>query len=294
MPEISYRKSGYHDLGIIDEPVMVFGGPYSNLQATTALMRTAADLGILADRMICTGDIVAYCAAPAQTTDVIRQSGVHAIQGNCEISLSEDADDCGCGFEEGSTCDRLSAHWFDYARQQMGKEARDWMGKLPRQIRFRMNGKSFAVVHGSASDVSRFVFPSTPTKEKLSEINLSECDGVICGHSGLPFTQIMDGLLWHNAGVIGMPANDGTPRSWFSLIEPTYQGISVRHIALEYDHKGARDDMKQALLPEEYSKALTTGLWDNCDILPEKETAQQGKPLSFQDYLWPNMSTAAE
>ena len=48
-----------------------------------------------------------------------------------------------------------------------------------------------------------------------------DCDGVVCGHSGIPFCRLLEGdkrgrgaRLWLNAGVIGMPANDGTARSW--------------------------------------------------------------------------------
>jgi hypothetical protein len=45
-----------------DEPVMVLGGLYSNLEATRAALAEAARLAIPADRIICTGDVVAYGA----------------------------------------------------------------------------------------------------------------------------------------------------------------------------------------------------------------------------------------
>jgi hypothetical protein len=32
-------------------------------------------------------------------------------------------------------------------------------------------------------------------------------------------------------------------------------------------------------LPASYAKTLLTGIWDNCEILPEKETRNQGKPI---------------
>ncbi|MBH62570.1 MAG: hypothetical protein CL569_08995 [Alphaproteobacteria bacterium] len=95
-------------IGTIETPVLVFGGPYRNLGATQALLDRAVALDIPPERMICAGDTVAYCAEPEATTDVIRTSGMHVVMGNCEESLSEDADDCGCGFTEGSVCDTLS------------------------------------------------------------------------------------------------------------------------------------------------------------------------------------------
>ena len=44
------------DLGELDAPVLLFGGPYSNLQATQALVELAKREGIPASHMICTGD----------------------------------------------------------------------------------------------------------------------------------------------------------------------------------------------------------------------------------------------
>ena len=78
--------------------MLIFGGPYSNLQATIAMQARAAELEIPAKRTLCTGDIVAYCAEPAETIDLIRSWGIHVVMGNCEESLAFSEPDCGCGF----------------------------------------------------------------------------------------------------------------------------------------------------------------------------------------------------
>lgn len=49
----------------------IFGGPYSNLEATRAFFDTAAQLGIPPARIVCTGDVVAYGADAAATTALI-------------------------------------------------------------------------------------------------------------------------------------------------------------------------------------------------------------------------------
>ena len=43
----------------VDGPTLVFGGPYSNLQATRAVLAEAARRGIPHQRVVCTGDVVA-------------------------------------------------------------------------------------------------------------------------------------------------------------------------------------------------------------------------------------------
>src|SRR5262245_5482032 len=110
----------------IDKPLMIIGGPYSNLEATQAALDQAALLEIPPDRIICTGDIAAYGADPAATVDLIREVGCHVVMGNCEESLAAGATDCGCGFPAGSACERLSVAWFSHAMAELGNDALNW------------------------------------------------------------------------------------------------------------------------------------------------------------------------
>lgn len=268
-------------------PVLVFGGCYSNLEATRALFAAAAEIGIPPERMICTGDVIAYGADPAATLDLIRASGVATVMGNCEESLAAEAANCGCGFAPGSTCDRLSAAWFAHAARQLDTVARHWMAALPRRIDLTLGGQQVSIVHGAPSRINRFVFASTPTSSLAAEFQLAGTDAVIGGHSGLPFTRGVGGKLWHNPGAIGMPANDGTPRGWFSLLAPTPDGIQIRLLPLHYDHRGAARAMRAAELPEDYARALETGLWPSVDILPPEEQAATARPLVPRPSLWP-------
>jgi hypothetical protein len=84
--------------------------------------------------------------------------------------------------------------------------------------------------------------------------------------------------LWHNAGVIGMPANDGTPRVWYSLIRPKPGGLQVAHRPLTYDHGRTSTKMRLAGLPDGYADALSTGIWPSCDVLLASEKRIQGRP----------------
>jgi predicted phosphodiesterase len=270
----------------MDGPVLVFGGPYSNLEATQAVLAEAARRRIPPRRVLCTGDIVAYAADAGATLDLVRRSGIVAIMGNCEESLGSDAEDCGCGYAEGSACDRLAAEWYIYARQSLDAERRAWMAGLPRRIDIVLGGKRLAVVHGSARQINRFVFASTPQAVKREELDAGGADGIIAGHCGVPFTQLIDGRLWHNAGAIGMPANDGTPHVWYSLLTPQPDGIAVEHVALRYDHARAAAKMRAARLPEGYAAALETGLWPSADVLPAAELAQGGVALAPGRLVW--------
>jgi predicted phosphodiesterase len=269
-----------------DGPAIVFGGPYGNLEATQALLDEAARLGVPPGSILCTGDVVAYGADAAATVDRVRAAGIHVVMGNCEESLASQAGDCGCGYVPGTACDRLAAAWFAHADRELDAAARAWMGQLPRRIDVVIAGARLAVVHGGLDRINRFVFASTAAATTAEELARAQADGVIAGHCGMPFTQVVQGRLWHNAGAIGMPANDGTPLVWFSLLTPQADGIAIEHRALAYDHAAAAAKMRRAGLPEGYAAALETGLWPSCDVLPFKEIRERGVPLAPGRVVW--------
>ncbi len=278
---------------VADGPVLVFGGCYSNREATGALLAEAARLGVPASRMICTGDVIAYGADPLATLDLIRGAGIATVMGNCEEALAAEAADCGCGFPPGSPCARLSDAWFAHADGAVDEAARRWMAGLPRRIELELGGRRIAVVHGAPSRINRFVFASTPDPEIAAELALAGVDGVIGGHCGLPFTRRVGRQLWHNAGAIGMPANDGTARGWFSLLTPGPDGIAIRTLPLAYDHCGAARAMRAGGLPEGYAAALERGIWPSFDILPPEEQAATGRRLDPATVMWGEEGLAA-
>lgn len=267
------------DIGDVTQPLLICGGAYSNLEALTAVLESAAALGIPNERVIHTGGAVAYCANPVETAALLRSARVHAIQGNVEESLWGSMPDCGCGFSAGTLCERLSAEWFAYADGRIDNELRAWMGSLPYQLTFTMQGHRIRVVHGGIHEINTFYYASTPAEMMMAEFAAADADIVIAGHSALPFTRRVGTRIWHNSGPLGIPANDGTPRVWFSLMIPENGSIRFEHHPLNYDHEAAHAKMIKADLPGGYAQALLSGLWPSLDILPEQERAMTGVPL---------------
>src|SRR5579863_5435897 len=278
------------EIVVADGPLLIFGGCYSNLEATRALRAKAEQFGIPPQRTICTGDVVAYGADPAATVAAIRDWNVHVVMGNCEESLGWRQADCGCGFAEGTACAELSTAWYAYADAQLGEEDRAWMRGQPRRLYVRIGDRRVAIVHGAVDSINAFVFASTPWEEKARQIALAQCDGVIGGHAGLPFTQIVSGKLWHNTGAIGMPANDGTRRAWYSVLMLSPHGMDLHSLSLEYDAARAARKMRASGLPEGYAAALETGLWPSCDVLPPLELGARGRPIEPQCRRWTDKS----
>ena len=268
-------------------PLLVFGGPYSNLEATRAVLDEARRRNIPPHRILCTGDLVAYCGTPVETVRLIRDAGILVIRGNCDEQLAAGADDCGCGYPPDGMCDRLSRSWYEYASRHLGADERAYLGGLPQTCVVPVGSARLLAIHGTLSSVNEFVFHGTPDARKRADLADITYDGIIAGHSGIPFSQVLDDKLWHNAGVVGMPANDGTPRIWYSVLSPLPDGsIEVEHRALHYDYMAAQAAMAAAGLVPEYREALATGRWPSFDVLPLRERSLAGHPLGESVLKW--------
>ncbi len=263
----------HSDLGQMDGAVLLFGGPYSNHQATQAVIDMAARHGIAKGAMICTGDVVAYCGAPNATTSLIRalhrDGGCAVVAGNCERQLASGASDCGCGFAAGSACDLLSDGWYGFAAAQMEGTACQWMDALPDVVSFRHQGARYAVIHGGMTDIARFIWPTSPdavfTQEwQAVEAAIGAVDHIIAGHCGIPFIRDTPKGRWINAGVIGMPPHDGRQQTRYGVLD----GAEVAIHRLDYNVAGAVADMTVAGLPPAYRDSLRSGYWPSEDVLP--------------------------
>ena len=275
------------DLGRFDKSVLICGGAYGNLEALEALERWASLHGFDDAHIIHTGDAAAYCADAAGASEFIRSRGWASIKGNVEEQLAAGADDCACGFDEGSVCNVMSARWFAYADATISNEDRAWMASLPCFLRFMLNGRYFMVLHGAVDQTNRFMFEGVGEVAFVEQFAQIECDAVVAGHTGIPFTRMIGDQVWHNSGALGMPANDGTPRVWFSTIAPEGDAIRFSHHALVYDHHKAASKLLAAKLPAGYGTGLIDGLWPSLDILPDAEKTQADQAIMLEDFLWP-------
>ena len=273
------------NLGKLSGPLFVFGGPYSNLEATRAALDEAKKLNIPSESIICTGDVTAYCGSPEETTTLIRQSGIHVVQGNCEESLAADRDDCACGFDGENDCSRLAVRWYAHSKIQTSEDNKNWMGSLPHRLKFSFEGKNVHVLHGSDKQINEFIFQSTDPSIKRRDLQNTGADIIISGHSGLPFTEHVDDRIWHNAGVVGVPANDGTPRVWYSLIEATDEGISFSHKSLDYDYASTIQTMLKHGL-DDYAPSLENGIYPSQDTFALAEQRAKGIALQEQTILY--------
>ena len=143
------------------------GGIYSNYHALVATLDDIARRN--ADRIYFLGDLGAFGPYPDRVPELLIARGVEGIQGNYEESLSTRAADCHCGYT-----DPRDNHYaqisYDYTFEHTSDAHKEWMGTLPREIRFTAGGRRFLLVHGSPRRINEFLWRSTspePFLEKL-------------------------------------------------------------------------------------------------------------------------------
>jgi predicted phosphodiesterase len=203
------------------------------------------------------------------------------VAGNCEEQLAAGAEDCACGFEAGSECDRLAKGWYPFANARVSAESRAWMGSVPTSLTAEIGGFCLRVVHGGIESINRFVFASQNVAI-AEELQRTDADCVVAGHAGIPFVAKVGRRAWFNPGVIGMPANDGTADTWYGLIGVEGGSLLLSTRRLNYDHHAAAAAMRRCGHANGYARTLVTGLWPSVDILPPPERAATSRPIRQQ------------
>ena len=249
------------------------GGIYSNYWALHATLEDINRRGVDATYFL--GDLGAFGPHPNRVPELLIERGIAGIQGNYEESLSTRATDCHCGYT-----DPRDNHYaqisYDYTFEHTSDALKDWMGTLPRTIRFEAGGRRVLLVHGSPRKINEFLWRSTspePFLEKLCADH--EADVIVCTHTGLHWHKALgSGRHVINAGVIGRPANDGRTNVWYTLVDMSANGLNVEFAPIEYDHQRLAKEMREERLPDEFVATVLTGWWTTClEVLPPKERA---------------------
>jgi len=254
--------------------IVLCGGVYSNHLALAALLDEARRLA--ADAVYCLGDLGGFGPRPEAVWPLVARGGVRVVQGNYEQALAEDAPDCRCGYTDPRD-NRFAELSYRYTAAHCSPAFRAFLGALPARRRVRVGAREILLVHGSPRRVNEFLFESTSPVAFLETLcDRAAADAIACTHTGLHWhAALPSGRDVINVGALGRPANDGTPRIWFALIEERDRALAVELRPLGYDHHALAVEMRAEGLPEEFVATILSGWWTTClEILPARERAR--------------------
>ena len=257
--------------------VALFGGIYNNHVALRAAIDDARRRGV--EKMFCLGDLGAFGPNPDKVFPLLIENGVNVMQGNYDNSIGNNLSDCQCGYTDPADNHyaRLS---YQYTYRRTSPKWRPWLAALPRVIRFELRGVPgdlrVLCCHGSPRRMNEFLWESTTPTHLLEKLcDDYDADVIVATHTGLPWTRTLsNGRLFVNCGVLGRPANDGTTRVGYAILDGSNPEI-VEYLPLEYDHEALAQEMESEGLPRPFVDTIRTGWWTTClEILPAKERSR--------------------
>lgn len=253
----------------MNESIALFGGIYSNHMALAAALDDARRRGIT--RFYCLGDLGAFGPHPDKVFRLLTDNEVETVQGNYDNSIGYALADCQCGYTDPR--DNYFAQLsYDYTLANTSEAFRAWMRDLPGSIRFEQAGRRVLLCHGSPRQTNEFLWESsTPTHFLEKFCNDFEADVIAATHTGLHWQRALSGgRLFVNVGVLGRPANDGTPRVWYTVLGADAR--TVEFVPVDYDHGALAAEMQAEGLPAEFIETILSGWWTTClEVLPAKE-----------------------
>ena len=252
------------------ETLAILGGIYSNHLALRAALDDIESRAI--KRIYCLGDLGAFGPNPDKVFPLLDGAGVRTIQGNYDNSIGNRLEDCQCGYTDPRD-NYFAKVSYQYTYAHTSETHKDWMRELPESIRLGLGGKTLLLCHGSPRRMNEFLWESTSPTHFLERLcKQYEADVILATHTGIHWRRTLDaGREFINVGVLGRPANDGTPRVWYTVLSCNGE-LDVEFVPVSYDHSALAREMREERLPEEFIETVATGWWTTClEVLPAKE-----------------------
>lgn len=211
---------------------------HANLPALEAVLADAESRGV--EVFFSAGDLIGYGGFPNEAIELIRSKKIPSVIGNYDLSI---IDRVWKTKKIKSKEKRITMRWTFHT---LTKENRVYLSSLPKDLRLRIQGKTFLITHGSPDSITEYLTTHTPACRFSELADIVHADVVITGHSHLSSVYEHNGTLFVNCGSVGRP-EDGDPRACYALI--TFSPLSVSHIRVPYDVKQAITRITESQIP---------------------------------------------
>jgi len=231
--------------------IALFSDVHANLHALQAMLADVEGLGV--DQVYCLGDLVGYGAYPNEVIALVRDRGIPTIMGNYDQGIAFAMGDCGCAYKT-PEARRLGQRAYRWTEEHVTAESRAFLRSLPPGLRFVLDGRRVMLVHGSPRRINEYFYEDRPEASFARLAQASETDVLVMGHTHLPYSKEVAGVLFANAGSVGKP-KDGDARAAYILLEVGDRvEVKVRRVA--YDVAAATAAVRASSLPPELAAML--------------------------------------
>jgi len=208
------------------------------------------------DRVYCLGDLVGYGAFPDAVVETIRRAGYPTVMGNYDDGVGFDRAECGCAYREARDRE-LGQQSLEWTKAHTTDDNKAFLRGLVPEIRFEVSGTRVLLVHGSPRRINEYLFEDRPTSSFQRLAQSSNADVIVFGHTHLPYTKTIGGVLFVNVGSVGKP-KDGDPRAGYAVLEFGAQPV-VTFRRVPYDVAAAVRAVLRSDLPDKFALDLEYG-----------------------------------
>lgn len=216
---------------------------HANFPALCAALECAERLG--AEGVVCAGDLVGGGPHPTEVIRLLMERRIPAILGNVDRKVLRLASSPKKR-KEAMKGKRAPLAWT--AKAMGGPELR-WLQGLPAELRLVFGAAAIRVVHGSPLSDTDYIYPSLTPEALAVKLGDDRPSVLVCGHSHIPFTKRVSGVLVVNCGSAGRPV-DGDPRGSFVLGDfPGGGRATARTVRFAYALNAVTDDLANRNVP---------------------------------------------
>ncbi|HZK67163.1 MAG TPA: metallophosphoesterase family protein [Chloroflexota bacterium] len=231
--------------------IAIFSDIHGNRHALSAVLANIDQEA--PDRVYCLGDLVGYGAYPNEVIERIRDRGIPTIMGNYDDGVGFDKDECGCAYKE-PEMKRLGDLSLMWAREAVTPENKEFLRSLVPKIRFKVGGKEILLVHGSPRKINEYVYEDRLPASLEHIAKSAEADALVFGHTHLPYTKEVAGVLLVNDGSVGKP-KDSDARAGYVILDVGSE-VKVEFRRVPYDVAAAAAAVRESGLPAHFAYLL--------------------------------------
>ena len=230
---------------------------HANLPALEAVLADVARRGV--DATYHLGDLVGYAPWPDEV--VARLAGIPGVAGNYDSTVGHRARHCGCKYEDPQQ-EALSHESFAWTLEHTTDATRAALRALPFRLDIRLGGghergHTLCLVHGTPTLNTLYWTEDRNddfARKMIAHAGLRSGDALAFGHTHLPWTRVVDGVMLINAGSVGRP-KDGDPRAGYVMLEDG----EVAFVRVAYDVSAAQAAVRASTLPAPFADYLAAG-----------------------------------
>jgi putative phosphoesterase len=227
---------------------------HGNLPALDAVLTD-----IRAERLetiYCLGDLVGYAPFPNEVVDRVRRERIPTVMGNYDDGVGFERRECGCAYTA-PVDQELGQRSLEWTKAHTTAQNKAYLRSLVHEIRLEIDGRRVLLVHGSPRKMNEYLFEDRPRSSFERIARSSKADVIVFGHTHVPYTTVVEDVLFVNVGSVGKP-KDGDPRACYALVDfAAADPVSFRRVP--YDIEVVARAIRESDLPDKFARDVELG-----------------------------------